>query len=232
MRRVGTLLAQTIFCKEISETQPDLAMKQARDHNYVTGFMGNTDWDFIRQSPAHLWFVNDENTGQLDSLVTAIGASMDVNEIIAAADYDVFRLANLIAERFQASNTPIHAYQAPVGLSAYAAYAPEFGGIEYPLAGAVPAAEEIRQSIAQKHGRSIEAFASFFPIDPEGVRVVQGQPSDVLIAAAADLNANVIVMAAPNLSPWERWSQSVTAEPVLPNTQCDVAFVKEAGEAT
>jgi nucleotide-binding universal stress UspA family protein len=221
--------------RKINESQPDLVMKQSREHGYVMGLFGNTDWDLIRQSPAHLWFVNDGGTGRVENLVTAVGASKDDDEILAGADYDVFRMANLIADGFGAKNTPVHAYQAPLGLSTYAAYAPEFGGVTYPpssVANAMPTAEEVRQQIARKHGRSIEAFAEYFHIEPERVRVAEGHPHDVLAAAASDIAADVIVMAARNMSRWERWSKTLTAEPVLADAPCDVVIVKDAREAS
>jgi hypothetical protein len=53
----------------------------------------------------------------------------------------------------------------------------------------------------------------------------------VLPEAAKSLNANLIVMAARNLSRWERLFQSVTAEPVLADAPCDVVFVKDSDGA-
>lgn len=217
--------------RKINETQPDLVMKQSRDHRYVMGLIGNTDWDLIRQSPAHLWFVSEEGDNNIDSLVTAVGASTNNDEILAAADYGVFSLANLVAECFDATNTPVHAYQVPLGMSSYAAYTPGFGSFVHPTESEMRATEEALQQIAGKHGRCIEAFAEYFHIDPRRVRVAQGRPSDVLTEVALDVNANLIVAAARNLSDWERWNQPVTAEPLLADAACDVLFVKDAREA-
>lgn len=216
--------------RKINQSQPDLVMKQSREHGYVMGLSSNTDWDLIRQSPAHVWFVTDDGRDAVSNIVTAVGSSTDDDEIIAAADYSVFEFAHLIANGFNAENTPVHAYQAPVGLSTYAAYAPEFGGIAYPpssVANDIGTAHDVRRQIARKHGRSIVAFAKYFHIDPTNVRIAEGRPHDVLADAASQVNADVIVMAARNLSRWERWSQSVTAEPLLADTPCDVVFVKD-----
>ncbi len=213
--------------RKINESQPDLVMKQSREYGYVMGLMSNTDWDLIRKSPAHLWFVTEDGSNKIDRLVTAVGANLDEDEMIAAADYNVFRMANLIAEGFGAENIPVHAYQVPVGLSTYGIYAPELGGIAGSTAGPV-LVEETRREIARNHGRSIEAFALFFGLEPERVQIVEGHPSDVLPEAAKSMAANLIVMAARNLSRWERLSQSVTAEPVLAEAPCDVLFIKDA----
>ena len=45
------------------------------------------------------------------------------------------------------------------------------------------------------------------------------------------MNADLIVMAARNLTRWERLYRSVTAEPVLSETPCDVLFVKDSEDA-
>lgn len=218
--------------RKVNDARADLVMKQSREHGYVMGLFGNTDWDLVRQSPAHLWFVTDHDIDNIDRLVTAVGANTNDDDIFTAVDYDVFRMANLIAEGFKAENTPVHAYQVPIGLMTYATYAPDFGTVAYPSArGTTPTPEEMRQQIARKHGRSIEAFAEYFNTEPTRIQISEGHPNDVLAAAAIDVKANLIVMAARNLSRWERWSQAVTAEPLLADAPCDILFVKDARDA-
>ena len=213
--------------RKINQTQPDLVMKQSREYGYVMGLLGNTDWDLIRQSPAHLWFVA-EGDNKINRLVTAVGGDTDGEEMFGEADYQVFRLANLIADQFGAENIPVHAYQVPL---TYSAYTPEFGAM-VPATGDVAELEDTRREIAHKHGQSIEAFAQFFKIDRDRVQIAEGHPGDVLPEAAKSLSADLIVMAARNLSRWERFSQSVTAEPVLAESPCDVLFVKDSEYAT
>ena len=212
--------------RKISKSQPDLVMKQSRDHSYVMGLIGNTDWDLIRQSSAHLWFVA-EGDNTINRLITAVGGNTDQDEMFSAADYQVFRVANMIAEQFGAENTPVHAYQVPL---AYSAYAPEFSALA-PSTGVVAAVEDTRREIAHKHGQSIEAFAQFFDLDRDRVQIAEGHPGDVLPEAAKSINADLIVMAARNLTRWERLYRSVTAEPVLSETPCDVLFVKDSEDA-
>ncbi len=217
--------------RKIRESKPDLVMKQSRDCGYFMGLMNNTDWDLIRQAPAHLWFVTGEGDARIERLITAVGAGSDEDNVLfSGADYDVFRIGKLIADGFKAENFPVHAYQVPRGLSTYSAYAPEFVGGAYPVAGSV-SIEQTQREIARKHGRSIEAFAKCLNMDPERVRLAEGHPSDVLLANAKELEANLIVMAAQNLSRWERVFRSVTAEPVLADAPCDVVFIKDTRDA-
>jgi nucleotide-binding universal stress UspA family protein len=208
--------------RKIDDAQPDLVMKQSREYGFVMGMLSNVDWDLIRQSPASLWFVTHGQTC-INRLATAVGVTNSDQEMFAAADYRVFRVANLIADQFQAENIPVHAYQVP---AVYSSYAPEFSGMTIPPE-TVASEEETRRDIAHRHGQSIEAFAQYFDLDRESVQIVEGHPSDVLTETAKSLKADLIVMAARNLSHWERLFQSVTAEPVLAESVCDVLFVKD-----
>jgi universal stress protein E len=211
--------------RKIAAAKPDLVMQQSGEHRYLMGLSRNDDWDLLRASPAHLWFVTDGRR-PIDHVVTAIASVAGDDEFIAATDHDVFRLANHVAQKFDASNHPVHAYQVPRGLAAYAMYAPELSSIAQPSS--LPSAEQTHAMAARRHGRSIRAFAEHFHLDPDSVRVERGSPGDVLAKAARDLDAGLIVMGARNLGRWERALKTVTAEAVLDATPCDVLFVKRA----
>lgn len=215
--------------RKIEDSQPDLVLKESREHDYVMGLTRNTDWDLIRQSPANVWFVSSERS-TISTIATAVGMTADNEEPFSSADYDVFRTAREIAKGFDADNHPVHAYQAPTGMGLYASYAPDMV-----MAVSTPEQEaqieRDRKAVAQLHGRSIRAFAECFGIDTDGIRVVEGHPSDVIPDVAQELNADLIVMGARNLSRWERMVRPVTAEPVLADSPCDVLFVKDDPEA-
>ena len=216
--------------RKIEEVQPDLVMKQSREYNYVTGLFSNTDWELARRSSAHVWFVNGQGREQIDRLVTSVGSSEEAGEIISRTDYEVFHVANVIAEQLGTTNYPVHAYQVPDGLH-YADCAPELTGLAYPIA-KVESKEDVRRRVARKHGLSIQAFAEFFKVDAEHVRIGEGDPKRVIPHAADVLDADLIVMAARDLSRWQRFTQSVNAEPVLANAPCDVLFVKNSKSIT
>jgi nucleotide-binding universal stress UspA family protein len=211
--------------RKIDEVNPDLVMKQSREYGYVMGLMGNTDWDLIRQSPAHLWFVSENGSNDIERIVTAVGASTDRDEMIAAEDYSVFRFANHIADSFDGINYPVHAYQIPPSIRSFAAYAPEFGSVAHPAPAGIPAGQT-RSDVARKHGKAIQSFADYFHLNLERVSVVEGPASVVIPEVAEELHANLVVMAARQLSRWERLFRSVTAEPVLSAAPCDVVFIK------
>jgi universal stress protein E len=218
--RVAALL------RRIEAFQPDLVMLESGRHRYVLGIASNDDWDLLRESPVPVWFVA-ATLRPIDRIVTGIASVAGADEFVAAADYDVFRIANHIGTLFHASNSPVHAYQVPKGLTAYAMYVPDLAVGQIKL----PTEDRASAAVARRHGRSIRAFAEHFHIDPDSVRVEMGPPSDVLAAAARSLQAGLIVMGARNLSRWERAFGAVTAEPVLERAPCDVLFVKPAGDS-
>jgi len=211
--------------RRIEAFEPDLVMLQSDRHRYVLGIASNDDWDLLRESPVAVWFVTDA-LRPIDRIVTGIASVAGDDEFVAATDYDVFRIANHIADVFHATNNPVHAYQVPKGLTAYAMYAPELAVAEAKL----PTEQRTRAAVARRHGRSIRAFAEHFHIDPDSVHVEMGVPSDVLAAAARSLGAGLIVMGARSLGRWERVFNAVTAEPVLHRAPCDVLFVKHADD--
>ena len=213
--------------RKIATAKPDVVMKQSGEHRYLLGIASNDDWDLLRASPVPVWFVTD-TARPIDCIVSGIASVAGDDEFIAAIDYEVFGVGNRLAAAFGATHHPVHAYQIPKGLAAYARYAPDLSGMVQ--TSRVPTAEQTREHVARRHGRSIRAFAEHFQLDPDSVRVEMGHPSDVLAAAARSLGARLIVMGARNLGRWERLLTTVTAEAVLAEAPCDVLFVKRAAD--
>lgn len=217
--------------RKIDESKPDLVMKQSREHGYVIGLIGNTDWDLIRRSPTHVWFVKDDDTSDIHRIVTAVGTVSRDEDIISAADYEVFQLARTIAEDLSADIVPVHAYQPPQGLKGYAMYAASLGGMMATPANQLRTLDAARQAVITEHSRQIRAFAEYFHIDPDRVELCEGPPITVLPEVVKSLDADLLVMGAQNLSRWERLLGPIHAEPVLARARCDVLFAKESAGA-
>lgn len=213
--------------RKIYDSKPDLVMKQSRDYSYLMGLVGNIDWDLIRQSPAHVWFVGEAPRAGIDRIVAAIGANSNEDFRAGAADHQMLQLANLIAGKFQATQYPVHAYEVPLGFEHSGMYTPGLTGVAYSLS-KPESPEQTRNKIAQRQSKAVKAFARLYKVEPEQIHIVEGHPSAVIPEVANTLDADLIVMAARNLSRWERALQSVTAEPVLADAPCDVLFVKDA----
>jgi nucleotide-binding universal stress UspA family protein len=208
--------------RKITETKPDIVMKHSREHSYLLGISSNTDWDLARRSPVHVWLVSDK-TKAISRIVAAVGNQPgDITDITTAADYDLFRTAGSIARGFGAKIFPVNAFQT-VGGHAYLVSA---GAVAPPA----PALSVNRQMLAkqlERHESAVQAFAQYFQIDADNVRVREGHPSEVITSVASELDADLIVMGARSMSRLERMVRSVTVEPVLAEAECDILIVRD-----
>jgi universal stress protein E len=211
--------------RRIAEYKPDIVMLRASSHDYVVGLVSHKEWELIRQSPVPVWFVSDDIAG-ISKIVAAIGTASNNDNIISASDYGVFRVADAVAKAFNAESFPVHAFEVPPGISAYAAYGPIIGPAGPPAPQVVEEQAAASRRIAEEHGEQLRSFAEFFNIDPNRVQIAQGDPAEVIAEAAESLGADVILMGSRNLNRWQRAYKHVTAEPVLASTNCDVVFTK------
>jgi nucleotide-binding universal stress UspA family protein len=209
--------------RKIDDAAPDLVMKRSRGPSFFVGLSQNTDWELIRNAPAHIWFVRGEAV-LTDTVLTAVGGTAIDEGIITDSDYRVFRIGSLVADCFGASNRAVHCYQVP-RVDAYATYAPFISG-----ASTVVAQTQPWQDLAELHGEAISRFAEHFDLDAAQVILARGEPGSALPEQASAHDAGLLVMGARNLSRWERVLSPVAAEPVLAGTPCDLLIVKEAGD--
>lgn len=208
--------------RKIADSRPDLVMKQTRAPDYILGLADHSDWDLIRKSPVHLWFVKDD-TALTDTVLTAVGGTAVDEGIITDSDREIFEVGNSIARYLEAQNRPVHCYQVPE-VEVYAAYAPSLAGLTH-------VSGQNWDEIARLHGQVISNFAEQYGLSPDDILISKGHPAEVLPEMAKDLSAGLLVMGARNLGRWHRLFSSVAAEPVLADAPCDVFFVKESEEA-
>ena len=208
--------------RKIAEAQPDIVLKQAMEHSYLLGLSTNTDWDLARRSPAHLWLINDD-VGDIKSIVTAVGNKTgDPEDVTTADDYGLLETAGFIADRFKAAIYPVNAYQVP----------PADGIVMGSEGMAVPVPpvakqQEMQAEVVQKHTSGVKALAKYFGIAEANVFSRDGKPSDVIPEVAKKVDADMIVMGANSISRLERLVNSVTVEPVIAETRCDILVVRE-----
>lgn len=211
--RVDAILRKT------AAARPDLVMKQAREHSYHLGIVSNTDWELARRSPVHVWFVNDD-IDEIKRVVAAVGHQGGVPaDVTKAADYDLFRTAGFVRETFNAEIYPVNAYQLPVTPALV-------GGAEMVV---VPSDEQqqLRAETIKHHYVAVKSLAKHFNISIDKVHISEGPPNKVISDVAKAVSADMIVMGARNISRLERLVSSVTVEPVLSETRCDILVVKD-----
>ena len=206
--------------RKIAKANPDLVMKRSSGPKYVLGLIENPDWDLIRKSPAHVWFVK-QDARRLETILTVIGETAGDRGIISESDYRVFEIGNTLASSIGARNVPVHSYEVPK-LNAYTTYAPTLVDATH-----VPNQMESCDEIARMHGLAIQKFAKQFEIGVDQVEVANGHPADIIPEKVESLNAGLVITSARNLGRWERLLRSVAAERILSSVNCDVIYVKE-----
>ena len=209
--------------RKIADARPDVVMKQSRDHSYVLGISSNTDWDLARRSPAHLWLVSD-NVSEINRVVTAVGNKFgDPGDILTAEDYDLLRNARMINAAFDAEIYAVNAYQVP---DAHNVGAGVIGAVT-PVVVATDKQNKARTQLVKQHSGSVKALAQYFNIDKANVHVREGHPNNVIPEFAKSVDADMIIMGARNINRFERLVSSVTVEPVMADTKCDILIVGE-----
>ena len=208
--------------RKIAQSKPDIVMKESREHDYVLGITSNPDWDLARQSPAHVWLVNNA-IDDINRIVAAVGNDFgNPADITTAADYDLLQTARFVGDTFKAEVYPVNAYQVPQvqGMAA------GIGAEAAPVVSADTLQRLQSQTIAQ-HRSAVKALAAYFEFAPENVRIREGHPKKVIPQAAESLAADMIVMGASNIGRFERVVGDVTVEPVMATTTSDIVLVRD-----
>ena len=81
----------------------------------------------------------------------------------------------------------------------------------------------------KSHTEAVQAIAERHGVPRDRVQVLQGGPRRVLVEAAEQLRADVVVMGAVSRNAVERLFIGSTAESVLDKIGCDLLIVKPAG---
>lgn len=208
--------------RKIAQANPDLVLKQAREHSYLLGISSNTDWELARRSPAHVWFVNEEVRG-IDRIVAAVGNKFgDPADITTAADYDLLRMAGMVRDTFKAEIYPVNAFQIPRMAVPNAAIAGAITPVELSTI-----KQPDRAKVVKMHKSVVSALARYFNIKTDNVHICEGKAQDVIPGVANAVNADLIVMGAQSIGRLERLISSVTVEPVMSESRCDIFVVRE-----
>ena len=183
--------------RQVLASKPDLVVAQSHRHTRLARwFLANSDWELIRECPCPVWFVKHDRFTKNSLVLTAID--------------------------------PTHARAKPAGLDdrllqAAAAVTRQLGGriavihVEDPShlmpLGAVTL--ETMRRFAKRHG--VAAVKRILKI---------GMPADTLVASAAEMKADLLVMGAVSRSGLRLSHIGSTAEAVIDGVTCDVLVVK------
>ena len=208
--------------RKIAQARPDIVLKQGREHSYLLGMTSNTDWELARRSPAHVWFVNEE-VADVDRIVAAVGNNFgDPADITTAADYDLLRIAGMVGETFNAEIHPVNAFEVPNPDISHGAFAGALTPVD-----STQIKHPTRTEAVVAHKGVINAIARYFNIDTDNVHICEGRANEVIPNVAKQINADMIIMGAKSINRLERLVSSVTVEPVMSESNCDILVVRE-----
>lgn len=213
--------------RKIAEAKPDIVLKQGQEQSYLLGLTTNTDWELARKSPVPLWLINDD-VDDIQSIVAAVGNKTgDPDDVTTAADYDLLSTAGFVANTFNAEIYPVNAYQVSpadgivIGTEGMAVPVPP-----------VAKKQEENEEVIKQHTGAVMALAQYFGIPESNVHTGKGQPADVIPGVAKKVDADMVVMGANSISRLERLVRSVTVEPVIADTRCDILVVRDSDLAS
>jgi universal stress protein E len=207
--------------RKVAQAKPDIVMKQAREQSYILGLTSNADWELVRRSPAHVWLVSDE-VEDIKRVLAAIGNNHgDPADVTTAADYDLLETSRQVGDTFKAAIYSVNAIQMP--------HPPLLGAgtAEAAIASSIEPQLKLQQEIREQHEIAVRAIANYFNIPGGNVHICEGHPNKVIPQAAGAVGADLIVMGARSIGRLERFMKSVTVEPVIAETDCDILIVRD-----
>ena len=191
-------------------SKPDLLVADSHRHTRLARwFLANSDWELIRECPCPVWFVKHERL-------------TNKSFVLAAID-------------------PTHAHAKPSGLDgrllqAAASVTRQLGGrigvihvedisrVLPPRLITRPASEFGAQGAVTQD--TIGRLAKRHHVDADALVLKMGAPADVLVASAAEMKADLLVMGAVSRSGLGHSHIGSTAEAVIDGVSCDVLVVK------
>ncbi len=201
-------LPQSILSK-VEKIQPDIVLKSTHRHNVLRQtLITNTDWQLIRMCSVPLLLIKPYGWHKSGRVVAAVdplhGNSGQVtldDRLIATAEY--------IAELVDQQPSVFHAY-----------YCPEFGGQN------MDQKSPQRRDVRMQHNRQMYDLLSRHNVDPEFVKIVNGDTKTEMMRYLDHVGANILIIGALARNTLERIVVGSTAEKILDNISCDLLILK------
>jgi universal stress protein E len=204
--------AQAIV-RRVLRGKPDLVVAESHRHTRLARwFLANADWDLIRECPCPVWFVKNERFARKPLILTAIDPT-HAHAKPSGLDDRLLQAATAVMRQLDGRVALIHVQDmtqiVPPGFTGFPAWV-----LQQPDSLRAETNAAISR-LAKRHGVAAAA----------GV-VRPGIPADVLMAGAAELGADVLVMGAVSRSGLRQSFIGNTAEAVIDGVTCDVLIVK------
>ena len=193
----------------------DLLIKTANKHGSFEGiFHTPLDWHLLRECPCPVLLVSEEKWPEGSSIITAIDANTD-DEAHRNLNGLLLETANYFGELL---NNNIFVANACPPL-------PVLIDLEYTTIDPNRYYRDMHE-VAQNNTLDIIAPSN---LDESNIKIVNGQPEDVIPDLADELNSRLIILGTVSRTGIKGYIMGNTAEQLLHNLHCDVLALKPEG---
>ncbi len=211
----GTPFHEIVLAR-VAATQPDLVVKHSVHHNRIerTIFTGS-DWHLIRDCPAPLLLVKDPTRLTTPKVLVCVDP-LHTHDKPAALDHQLLVTGSLLARRLGGELHALHVFAVPAPVAVLGDAHAAAAAVPPPTANVDAASNSFHELLARHD----------VPRARGHLRV--GVPARDILAEAAELGADLVVMGAISRRRLDRWFVGNTAEAVLDRLACNVWIEKPA----
>jgi universal stress protein E len=203
--------------REALRISPEFVVKDTHHHSAISrALFTNTDWHLIRECPFPLWLVKPMPAPANATVMAAIDPTHEHDQT-AALDHRIVQTAQLFSAMFEERVELVHIFEPPP---------PMITGVFPSTVPAVPGSQELIDRARAAHVEALSTMAAEGGFPAEQVHIREGDQVKALPEAAAELQANIVVMGAIARSALQRAFIGHTAEQTLEHFHCDVVVVK------
>jgi universal stress protein E len=193
--------------RRVLDEKPDLVVAASHRHSRIARwFLNNSDWELIRECPCPVWFVKESSLGRRPRVLAALDPT-HARAKPAGLDDRLVRAASDVIGCIGGDLTLIHVADRTSRSWPFDVPVKEVSGA-------------VLERIAQRHDVAAKTLLR------------AGNPADVLVAAAREQRADLLVMGAVSRSASGSAHIGGTAEAVIDSVGCDVLVVKPRGFKT
>lgn len=206
----------TMIIERAKELKPDMVFRDGYNHTFLERlFFNNTSWQLIRQCPAPLWLVgeNEWHGQRMSAALDPVHAA----DKPATLDHRLIKATRYLAERLNMQADYLHSY-APL---------PRTMVFDTEL---VAAYDEYLARSEKQHTEAFESLLTQYPIEDQHKHLLAGFPEQTIPDFVNEHAVDVLVMGAISRSNIENALIGNTAERILEASSCDLLIIKPSDD--
>lgn len=190
----------------------DLVIKGTKPHhNIIDRIFTHSDWNLLRHCPAPVLLVKSQKPWANNRILASIDATSQsaghrlINE-------NILDFSEYLTNQFSTDLHIVNSY--PMVALAFA-MVPE-----------VTAPSDVQDYITKQHKLECSKYARKYNVDENNVHIKEGDPDDVVVAIAKELEVDVVVVGTVGREGLSGVLLGNTAERIVDRVECDVLVIK------